>query len=339
MVIAVDIRGKEAYRKFIFDVFKILIEEYSAHTFLFISEHTNQPSFNFSKDIISVVVKPTKISLLADSKISSLLKKYKADVLVTSKYISQTKVPQCLIAIEDSASRSLKKAKVIVTGSQFSKKQIVDRYKIEENKVEVVYKGVSKIFKPVTFEESEKVKEEYAEGNEFFLLSGAINSQSNLLNLLKAFSAFKKMQKSGMQLLIASNEINQGFLEKLRSFKYKDEVKVLQDISEEQLAAITAAAYAFVYPVSEDYVQPVAAMRTAVPVIVNDRGVLPEICGEAAFYVNAEDHKDIADKMMLVFKDEKLRSGLIDKGKEQIKQYSWDKAATLLWNSIEKAAN
>ena len=142
-----------------------------------------------------------------------------------------------------------------------------------------------------------------------------------------------------MQLLIVAKKISHEFLEKLKSFKYKNEVKVLQDITKEDQVIITAAAYAFVYAFSGDYVYPVTAIRSGVPVIVSDAGALPEICGDAALYVNAADHKNIADKMMLVFKDEKLRKQLIEKGKVQIKKYNWDIAAEQLLNCIKKAIN
>lgn len=338
MVIAVDIRGAEAYQQFIYEVFKRITVQHPDHTFIFISDNEFDPSFIFSENVIAEVVKQTKISLLSDHKVSSLLKKHKADVLVTTKYISQTKVPQCLMAMDNVTPTSLKKAKVIVTDSQFSQKEIVGKYKIEESKVDVVYKGVDEIFKPVSFEQKEKIKEIYAGGNEYFLFLGQVNSPNNLLNLLKAFSVFKKMQKSNMQLLISlKKEMDKGFLEKMKLFKYKNEVKVLENVTGKESATITAAAYAFVYPFANEYSYPLQAIKCNVPVIVFKGGVFPEILSDAALYIKPDDHKDIADKMMLIYKDEKLRQQLIEKGKEQVKKYSWDKTADSLWESIEKA--
>src|ERR1035437_3170042 len=211
MVIAVDIRFTEEYKNFIFETFKRITTPHLTHSFIFIFNKPFDPSFIFSENIMPVIVKQQNISLLNDLKTSSILKKYKADVFVTTQSLLRTNVPQCLIAWDKFTSKSLKKAQVIVTGSEFSKKEIIENYKIDKNKIDAVYKGVDEIFQPIIFEEKEKIKEQYADGNEYFFtclpagrFTGTIKRENNLLNLLKAFSVFKKMQKSNMQLLIAS---------------------------------------------------------------------------------------------------------------------------------------
>jgi glycosyltransferase involved in cell wall biosynthesis len=338
MVIAVDIRYGEEYQNFIFETFKRITAQHPSHLFIFIFDKPHGPSFIFSENITAVIIKPQKISLLNDLKISSLLKKYKADVFVTGKTLSQTKVPQCLIAYDNVTSGSLKKATVIVTTSEFSKKEIIEKYKITQDKIDVVYKGVNENFKPIHFKEKEKIKEQYANGNEYFLVAGTIPSENNFLNLLKAFSAFKKMQKSNMQLLIATDVAIAGqSLEKLRSFKFKDEVKLLEKLPEETFAAIMAGAYAFGYPFGHDYSFALQAMKCDTPLVVNSTCALPEICSDAALYVLPDSHKNIADKMMQIFKDEELRQQLIEKGSQLVKKYSWDNTVSTLWKSIEKA--
>lgn len=340
MVVAVDIRFVEEYQNFIFETFKRITAQHPQHSFIFILNKPYNLSLVFSANVIPIV-QPRKIELLSkirnDHRISSLLKKYNTDVFVTFQSLLQTKIPQCLIALDKSTSKYLKKAKVIITKSEFSKKKIIGKYKIDENKIDVVYKAVDEIFQSILFEEKEKIKENHADGNEYFLFTGKVQLD-NLLNVLKAFSGFKKLQKSNMQLLIASrNEMTKEILEMLRLYKYKSEVKIL-DVDKKTLAAITGAAYAFVYPFAQGgYSHLLEAMRCDVPVLTSNTGCMPEVCGDAALFFDYKNHKDIADKMMFIYKDEKLRQQLIDKGKEQIKKYSWDKIAELLWQSIEKA--
>ena len=338
MIIAVDIRGKEDYQHFIYETFKRITTQYAEHSFIFIFDKPSNSSFIFSKNIISVIVQQPKISLLSsiNFKISSQLKKYKVQVLVTAKPIN-TKVPQYLIAFENLNPVSLKRAQVIVADSEFSKKEIVENYKIDENKIDVVYKGVAENFQPLNLEEREKIKEKYADGYEYFLIAGAVQP-GNLLKALKAFSVFKKMQKSNMQLLIVlGSEGSNEFIEKLKLFKYKTEVKILTNLSEKELTPVTASAYAFIHPSSKEYSNLFKAMKCNVPVVTSNTGALPEVCGDAALYFDLNNYKDIADKMMLVYKDEKLRQQLIEKGKDQIKKYTWNKTADSLWKSIEKA--
>ena len=338
MVIAVDIRFTEEYQNYIYQIFKRITAQLPKHSFIFIFNKPFGPSFIFSENVNAVVIKPQKLSLLNDINVSSLLKKHKADVLVTAKIVSQTKVPQCLIVFDKVTAKSLGKAQEIITDSEFSKKEIIEKYKIDEGKIDVVYKGVDEIFQPGTFQQKESIKEKYASGNEFFLYTGTISSGNNLLNLLKAFSAFKKMQKSNMQLLIATKtQMPKEFLQTLRLFKFKSEVHLL-DVDENELANIIASAYAFVYPFSQEYLYALQAMRSGVPILTGNAGYMPEVCADAALYFDEKDHKKIADKMMLVYKDENARKQLIENGVNLVKKYSWDNSANSLWQSIEKAS-
>jgi glycosyltransferase involved in cell wall biosynthesis len=78
-------------------------------------------------------------------------------------------------------------------------------------------------------------------------------------------------------------------------------------------------------------------MHAGIPVITSSNSSMEEIAGEAALYANPEDHTDIADKMMRLYKDENLRNQLIAKGNTRKMEYSWDRTAELLWKSILKA--
>ncbi|MEJ7820883.1 MAG: glycosyltransferase [Chitinophagaceae bacterium] len=343
MVIAVDIKGSETYQNFIHEIFKRITAQHPQHTFIFIFDQPFDLSLVFSENVIPIIVSKTKTFLLsqlrANHKISSLLKQYKAVVYLTSRILSRTKVPHCLIAFDSSPDKSLKKAKLIIADSGFSKKGITEKYKINPDKICIVYKGVEEIFKPLLFEEKEIIKEQYSEGNEYFLVTGIFQSKNNLLDLLKAFSAFKKMQKSNMQLIILiRTEVAKEIVEALRLFKYKGDVKILRNIDNKELARITGAAYAYIYAVAKDgYSQILEAMKCDVPVIASNLGAIPEVASQAALYVNSNDHKDIADKMMLIYKDEKLRQQLIEKGRVQLKKYAWDITADSFWKCIEKA--
>ena len=65
---------------------------------------------------------------------------------------------------------------------------------------------------------------------------------------------------------------------------------------------------------------------------------MEEIGENGALYFDPKDVKDMGEKLMLIYKDENLRSGLIERGKEISQKYSWERTADLLWESIEKAS-
>lgn len=371
MIIAVNTRLRkeeqpEGYEDFMFEILNRLTEKYPEHQFLYIFDRPFDEKFHFAKNILPIIAGPeTRTSLRLqywfNYKIPAVLRRHKADVFVSMEGICslRTKKPQCLLISDLSFLQQSKlikkpqdrfykkytpsflaKAKSVAVVSAFSRSVIADKYKINTDDIQVINPGVDDIFKPIEWEEKERIKEKYADGKSYFLYSGDIDQRSNLINLLKAFSFFKKRQKSNMQLLVAGIA-DEFFKKELKTYKFRDEVKLLEKLAKKELADITAAAYAMVYPVlyTDLALPPLQAMRCEVPVIVADSGVLPSICGKAALYVKPDDFKDIAENMMLVFKNEDKAAELAEAGKIIIQQYSWDKSAGLLMESIQKAFN
>jgi glycosyltransferase involved in cell wall biosynthesis len=353
-------------QNFILEIFNIISKSHPEHKFIFITNKPPEDLLNFPKNTESVVIDyevKTALQRLyyLNIKLPKVLKKYKTDVLVSENFCSLiSKVPQILISPDLSfihqplfvkkrdqlfykkfTPKFLKKAIKIIAFSAFEKADIIKQFKIDAEKIQVIYPGIVENGEPINFEEKEIIKEKYAGGNEFFIYSGTISPHKNLVNLLKAFSAFKKRQRSKMQLIIAGKpgKKYEEFIESLRLYRFKDEVRLLENsVLSEELLKISSSAYAMVYPtVYENTAEvPLQAMKCEVPVITSGSGVMPELCGDAALFVDPENSKDIAEKMMLIFKDEKMRKELIEKGKVQAEKYNWEKSALAMWGLIEK---
>ncbi|NOT92600.1 glycosyltransferase family 4 protein [Ferruginibacter sp.] len=354
---------------FIFDYFSKLAQQYPQHQFIYIVDKGFDEKYITSKNITPVIAgQQTKSPLLLqyrlNYKIPAILRKYKANVFVsTDGYcLLRTKVPQCVIVndlsflqqpqyftatwlkfYKNNTAKYLAKAETIITTSQFLKQEIITHYKIESKKIEVAYQCAGKYFKPVIWLQKDVAKEHYTDGKEYFLYSGVIDSNNNLITLLKAFSFFKKRQKSNMQLVLASKTTvtDKVFIKDLASFKYRAEVKLCENLQPETLAQITASAYAMVYPLlyQGNGISLIEAMQADVPVITADNTAIPEICGDAALYTNPNDFNDIADKMMLLFKDEDKRNQHIIKGRQQAGLYNADKTAAAIWQAIIKCVD
>lgn len=259
-----------------------------------------------------------------------MLRKYKADVLVSCDGFCSlaTKVPQCLVVhdlaflhypsfikkshlsfYKRNTPKFLAKAKSIATVSEFSKKDILAAYNVDGDKIGIVYSAAKEIFCPVSDEDKAATKNRYTGGKEYFVYAGAIHPRKNLMNLLKAFSVFKKRMQSNMKLVLAGRLAwkYESFTESLKSYKYRDDVLLTGYMSEEELVKLIGSAYGLVYPsLLEGFGVPVLeAMQCNVPVITSAASSMQEIAGEAALYAAPDDHTDIADKMMLLYKDEK----------------------------------
>lgn len=369
MIIAVNTRFLladylEGYGYFIFENLKRITANHPEHEFIFIFDRTYEQQFVFGKNVKPVVTGPPARHPLLwkfwyDVKIPALLKKHRADVFVSPDGFCSlaTKVPQCLV-VHDLAflhypsfnqrahlrfykkytGKFLQKAASIATVSAFSKQDILKNYPVDAGKLRIVYSAASDIFQPLPVPDKEEVKNKYSAGREYFVYAGSIHPRKNLINLLKAFSVFKKRQQSNMKLLLAGRLAWKygSFTESLRYYKYRDDVVLTGYVEKKELARIMGAAYALVYPsLHEGFGVPVLeAMQCDVPVITSSGSAMEEIAGDAALYADAGDHQAIAEKMMLVYKDEELRKELISKGRERAHQYKWDKTAELLWQSI-----
>ena len=354
----------EGFGFFIHETFRRMVLAHPEHEFIFLFDRPYNSEFIYASNVTPVVIGPPARhpllwKLWYDYKVPSVLRKYKADVFVSADgFVSlRTKVPQCVVVhdlsylhfpsfikkthlyyLRSQTPKFLKKAKKIVTVSAYSKKDIVESFAVDENKISVVYNAVKDSYKPVTEELKEAVKAKYTQGREYFIYVGSIHPRKNLMNLLKAFSVFKKRMKSNMQLVIAGRLAwkFESFTEGLKTYKYRNDVHLLGYLPQQELAELTASAYDLVYPsLFEGFgVPPVEAMNCEVPVITSSVSSMPEICGDAALYADPENVEDIADKMMLLYKDEQLRSSLVEKGKQQAKMYSWDKSAQVFWQAI-----
>jgi glycosyltransferase involved in cell wall biosynthesis len=356
----------EGYGYFQYEVLRRIVTAHPEHEFLFIFDRPFDKKFIPGKNVTPVVAGPAARHPLLwkwwyDIRIPAILKKYKADIFVSCDGFCSllTKVPQCLVVHDLSflhypsfikqshllfykryTPKFLQKAKVIATVSVFSKNDIMTRYKTEAGKIDVVYSAAKDLFRPATEDEKAATREKYTSGKNYFVYAGANHPRKNLLRLLKAFSVFKKRQKSDWKLVLAGRLAWQydKFLTSLKSYKYRDDVVLTGYIPEEELVKIIGSAYALVYPsLWEGFGVPVLeAMRCHTGVITSVNSSMQEIAGDAAVYADPSDHNDIADKMMLLYKNESLRAELIEKGKVREQEFSWDRTADLLWRSILK---
>lgn len=371
MIVAVNtrflIKGKlEGYGYFVHEVMMRLTRQHPEHQFYFLFDRPCDESFVFADNVKTIIIPPQARHPLLwkywmDVKVALVLRRIKADVFVSPDGFASltTRVPQCIVVHDlgflhhPSAYQKshllfyktytpafLKKAKTIATVSRFSKEDIIAHYQTPPEKINVVYSAAKDIFQPVSLGEKEAVKGQYTEGKEYFIYVGAIQPRKNLINLLKGFSFFKKRQKSNMKLVLVGR-VWKGdyFVNQLNTYKYKEDVVLLNYVGEQTLVKLIGAAYALVYPsVFEGFgVPPLEAMKCGVPPLTSRGTAMEEICGSAALYFNPDDPEDIGEKLMLIYKDETLRNKLIGNASLVAPQYSWQRTADLLWESIERA--
>jgi glycosyltransferase involved in cell wall biosynthesis len=232
-------------------------------------------------------------------------------------------------------------AERLVTVSEYSKQDIVRSYNIDPGRIDVVYNGASSVFRPLSEEEKHSVREQHASGKPYFIFVGALNPRKNLGRLLKAFEGLCSSGETDMHLLIAGAPMfrNSFFRTGDVSPACRERIRFLGRLSREELARVVGGARALVLPSTfEGFGIPIIeAMHCDVPVITSNTTSMPEIAGDAALLADPYSVDSIGNALSRIAMEPELRGELIARGRKQRERFSWDKTASLLWESLEKA--
>ncbi len=239
--------------------------------------------------------------------------------------------------------RFARKASRIATVSEFSKSDIVARYHISPDKIDVVCNGVNELFKPVDPEIFHNTRLKFTKGYPYFIFVGALHPRKNIDNLLLAFDTFKISDNQSIKLVIAgakkwwTSEIRSAY----EGMRFKDDVVFTGRLDDKSLHSLIGSALALTYVSHyEGFGIPILeAFACGTPVITSNTSSMPEVAGDAAIYADPASQTEIAAAMEQMATNRKLRSELIAKGFLRKNNYSWQKSADLLWNSILKTLN
>ncbi len=337
------------------------------HEFYFFFDRPYHKDFLFSKNITPVILYPQArhpflFYLFFEWSIPFALKKYKIDYFISPDgYLPlKSKVPS-LAVIHDIAfehrstdvgklmlkyyryyfPRFANKATRIATVSEYSKQDIINTYKISENKIDVVYNGSNELYKPLDIVLQENTKTRYTNNCDYFVYVGSLNPRKNIANLLKAFDVFKRKDSTNKKLLIVGKVMtdDQHFKLALESMQFKTDVLFTGRIPNEELHLVLASATALVYiPFYEGFGIPILeAFNCNTPVITSNVTSLPEVAADAALFVDPNNVNEIAESMHLIL-NTIIRNNLKVKMKDRAINFSWEKTAQLLWKSFEKMA-
>ncbi|MEO8771434.1 MAG: glycosyltransferase [Ferruginibacter sp.] len=364
MTIAVHIAVPEIQTdlsaNFNYNCFIILAAKYPDNHYIFIFDKPFSPTLIIEKNITPVLAGPQiKNRLLQyyfyNFKIPRLLTKYNVDYFISAEICSlRTTIPQCLI-IKDLSflkknngftktdARYLKKytthfvkrsTKIVVLNPSL-KPTLVKLYGTDEHKINNINPGIDAAVKANTYEEAETVRNKFTDGKGYFLFFATPSSAANIITMLKAFSIFKKWQKSGMQLVILFSAKEKNTIKDFTSYKYKADVKILNSISVEMNRELIATAYAAIHLPAMEITETEGpnVLASGVPLITMENDFCKSIYGEAALYTAAAE-KVISEKMMLLYKDENVRNEFIKKGKAVVARHTRENAAESLFKIL-----
>jgi len=309
-------------------------------------------------NITPVLIKPAIKNNLSfyywyNLKLPSLLKRYDANAFISgSGAISlRTNIPQYLF-LRESFSRShdkhrhkkyllkyfprfAEKAAAIFTTEKYIAAALQKRFPQVTKEIFTPYHALSEIYQPLSWEEKEAITATFTSGNDYFVHYLSANTQHSVRMMLKAFSIFKKWQKSSMKLVFLVDNLQaEGLVPDMGLYKYRDEVLFIPAGADNRsmlLAAALSALYLPKYIHGENF--GLNALQCNVPLIVPEMEDLKLSFGDAALYAGS-DETSIAEKMLLLYKDETLRKTLLESGSTLLLNYDLEKSASEIWNVI-----
>ncbi|MBI5076760.1 glycosyltransferase family 4 protein [Candidatus Falkowbacteria bacterium] len=214
----------------------------------------------------------------------------------------------------------------IITVSNFSKRDLVETYKIPAEKIAVVYNGYDESFYKITNYGLRITDYKY------ILFIGRLEEKKNVARLVEAFGIFKRKHQADKHKLVLIGRPGFGFecVQKIiDEFGLQNVVIMLGWIEEKELSNYLNQADLFVFPsLFEGFGIPILqAMACGCPVICSNTTSLPEISGEAALMFDPQKVENIASRMEQVLLNPEVSESLREKGLRQVQNFSWRKCA------------
>lgn len=271
----------------------------------------------FPKNVIPFFVKSKTIVTIHD--LAYCLPAYNAYPYIDTKYMTNM------------IKRSCKRADTVISVSENTKKDIEAILGIRAGKIKTIHEAVSlEKFRVIRDNKQlERARNKYHLGEKIILFTGSISPRKNLVRLIEAFNTIA--DRIPHELIITGEK---GWKNKteLSMIDRNHRVKKIGFVPDDEIAIVYNLADMYIYPsLYEGFGLPILeAQACGVPVIASNVTSIPEVGGGSLCYMEPTSIQSIADAILKVDRDKRYRESLVQKGFENIKNYSWDKGARAL---------
>lgn len=218
--------------------------------------------------------------------------------------------------------KTIKVADLIIAISQQTKDDLMHFYGVKSDKIKVVYQDCDPIFHQEYSEDAiQAAKEKYQLPDKYMLCVGSIESRKNQLMLVKAL---KHLPESVHLVLVGKQtDYIDTVLDYVKGANLSSRVRIISNAKWNDFPLLYKNSSVFVYSSQfEGFGIPlVEAMNTGVPIVSVNASCFPEVCQDAALYVNPDNEKELAEKVNLLLNDSSLQQFLRQKGFERAKAF------------------
>ena len=297
----------------------------------------------YSEILAMATIQKEKLDVLhSTSALNRIPLSYRGKCVVTFHDMSMFAVPQYVSPVKRARNKTVArlmalKADKIIAVSNSLKDETKKYLKIADENITVIRSGLDKRFFDEAQGDGTKILSKYGINKKYILFLGTLEPSKNVARLLEAFLKFKNEQKQknggkfDYQLVLSGKRgwLTQQYVQQIKDLGLGKDVGFTGYVIGDELVPLFRKAEFFIMPsLYEGFGMTVLeAFATQCPAIVSKQASLPELSGEAAYYVNPNDTAEIAAAIAKLAEDEGLRNELRAKGLEQARQFDWDKTA------------
>ena len=341
-----------------------LFESYEEHEWIiFLDKKDKKFDFPFTQKNITIQYVWAESNMLSNVFVlPRYSKKLNTDIMVYQTFPSFKRSPPSIAFIHDVLFRDFpqfftwkeklyfkalsllsKKATRLIATSEFVANDLI-KYDYAKNRthIDIVPLGVSKQYKLLENHDQnrvKKIKDKYSLPDEFVLYVGRLNTRKNIEALLKALPFLDN--KSIPVVIVGKKDWKAPDLKQIVvNTAIENRIIFTGSVTTEELVIVYALAKVFCFPsFAEGFgLPPLEAMASGVPVIVSATAAMPEVCGDAAIYIDPCEPHSIVSALNCLLQDDEKYNQMKIKGLKRAAIFSWEKTAQRFMQSILNAA-
>jgi len=250
--------------------------------------------------------------------------------------------PNSVDYLDWSTRYAFKRAKKIITVSDFTKQEILELYpQAKAASIVAIHNGYNDhIYHHIDDPERiDDILSKYGLERPYFLYVGRLEKKKNTPALIEAFALFKERNPGFNHELVLIGSANYGFDEVkyvIEEFNLNKDVIMPGWVEEHDLPYIYNGAVAFIFPTKHEGfgIPIIQSLACGLPTAVSDIPVLREVAGDSVLYFDPNNRQSICQALERLVTDQILRADLIQRGYERAKEFSWRKCAEETWREI-----
>lgn len=223
-----------------------------------------------------------------------------------------------------------KRARIIIAISEFTRQDVIKKFKVDKSKVKMVYEGVATSLNRTKKTDDKKVILGYNIHRPYLLYVGNAYPHKNLEGLIRIFPKIKEKFPDLKLVLVGKKDYFYARLSALaKDSRQENSIIFPGFVPDNDLISFYKLSEAYVFPsFFEGFgLPPLEAMQHSCPVVSSNETCLPEVLGKAAIYFNPHNTKEMVKQIIRILQDTELQFELKEKGLRQVEKYSWQTCA------------